>query len=530
MKYTSYSVLRIAASYLISIIAALGLGFWMATNRRVELILLPVLDILQSVPVVGFFPVAIAIFIAIFNGERIGVELASIFLIFTSQAWNIIFGVYESIKVLPKDMKRMILAFNIKGFIAFRRIYLPHTIPSLVYNSMISWSNSWFFLMASEVFAIGAKQFELPGVGSFIWKASERGDIVAIISGLLAIAITGFAMSIFIWEPLSSWSKKFSLQMLPYTEEKPENFVLSQFKDFFYSIIRKPLRYEEAFKKGAMLQEKILAAADRVLSSEAFLRFLHFLRLIVKIAITALALAISFKLISVAINLFRNPFPEEAKNIPLYLSYSFARLFLAYLLCLFFTFAISFAYYFSKESVAELMLTFFRILASIPGTVLQPILLAWLAIRGIYNPLHFTSILVLFSTMLWYMIFPVAARIKTIPREIKEPFKLFSRSNLFTLKKLVIPASFPGLVTGSFAAWGAGWNALVVAEFSYFNKTRYHVEGIGYLIDYSAYINANSVLMTLSLATLVIVIIVLNKIIWQRLYDYAEERFPLDID
>lgn len=528
--YTSYSVLRIAASYILSFISALGFGFLMANNRRAERILLPILDILQSVPVVGFFPAAIGIFVAIFKGERIGIELASIFLIFTSQAWNMIFGVYESLKVIPKDIKRLMNAYNISGATAFLKVYLPATIPSLVLNSMASWANSWFFLMSSEVFAIGASQFKLPGIGYFLWISSEQGDIESIILGFLSIMITVVAMSIFIWEPLTAWSRKFSFQMLPYTEEKQENIVLSKIKDFFNLLNPARQRYENILLSENLVSKFLHFSQKLRDKNQLFKRLKRALALFLKIAAFSFLIYMAYIVIRFLIYLFTQPFPEEAFSLPVYLWFSLVRLLVTYVICLLITIIFAYIIYFSSQKTSEWLMTTTRILASVPGTVLQPIAIAWLLKLNVKNPIPLTSIIVLLSTMIWYMIFPVVARILVIPKELKEPVHLFSRSRRFILRKLVLPAAFPGFVTGSFAAFGAGWNALVVAEFSVFNGKAYSAKGIGYLIDYAAYVKGDTVLLSICLIALVIVIIVLNKLVWQKLYDYAEERFPIDID
>lgn len=529
-QYMSFSILRIAASYIFSLLAAVILGFSMANNRRVERFLLPVLDILQSVPVVGFFPAAIGIFVALFKGERLGIELASIFLIFTSQAWNMIFGVYESLKVLPKDIKRLLKAYNVKGWLALKKVYIPATIPSLVFNSNVSWGNSWFFLMSSEVFAIGARQFKLPGIGYILWDASEKGDAFGIMAGFLAIIITVVAMSMFVWEPLTSWSKKFSFQMVPYEEEKPENIVLSKFKDF-YQII-KPLsrnfeqRLKERVQKTTFL-EKLFQSVSKLVTKKGVKKaFLLFLRLF-GIALLAYLL---YVLINFFVFLFSQPFPAEAKSIPLFTIYSFLRLLIVYVFCLIILLAIFIFIYYASQRATDTLLTVFRILSSVPGTALKPLLLSLAVSYSLKNSTEIVAFFVLFSTMFWYIVFPPVSRIIVLPRELKEPVELFSRSKIFTLKKLILPASFPGLVTGSLAAFGAGWNALVVAEFSIFRHEIYKVNGIGYLIDYAAILKGDTVLLSLCLTFMVVVIILLNNFVWQRLYDYAEKKYTLDLE
>lgn len=528
--YTAYSFLRIAASYVFSFISALSLGFWMARNKRVERILLPILDILQSVPVVGFFPAAIGIFVALFRGERIGIELASIFLIFTSQAWNMIFGVYESLKVLPKDIDRLLKAYNVTGWLAFRKVYFPATIPSLIFNSNVSWGNSWFFLMSSEVFAIGAREFKLPGIGYIIWISSEKGDYLGVLAALLVIILTVLGMSIFIWEPLTSWSKKFSFQMLPFGEEKPENYILSKFRDLVQLISPIGRTFEERLRVQIQKTSYLDILVQKISSAVAWKRVKKYLILLFKLIVFAFLIYLTFLLLRLAFFIFTNPLPKESGLIPFYIVLSFLRLTAVLFLAFILVSLISVLLYFGSTRLSEALLTTFRILSAVPGTALKPLILSLVIKYDIPKGIELTAFFVLFSTMFWYLIFPPASRILLIPKELKEPIHLFSNSKFFILRKLILPASFPGLVTGAFAAFGGGWNALVVAEFSIFNRKVYSVPGIGYLIDYAAIIKGDTLLLTLCLSAMVTVIILLNKLVWQRLYDYAEERFSLEMD
>lgn len=524
--YTLLSLSRIAASYAISLITALIIGFKMATSRRFEKIMLPLLDILQSVPVVGFFPAAIAVFVALFNGERIGIELASIFLIFTSLAWNMIFGVYESIKTIPKDIRRLTLALDLKGSLALRKVYLPATIPSLVYNSIVSWANGWFFLMASEVFAIGARRFELPGLGYYLWKASEAGRPYDIMLGLLMLVVVVTAMSLFVWEPLSDWARKFSYQMLPYAEERPVNFILSRIRDITLAI-----KLNRAYPAMSSIAESIFDAIYRFFAHEKnFIGLVKkFLSMAVKIAALAATAIALYQTARFFVDLFSRPLPAESVLILPAIVISFLRLLVTYLLCLGVLFFIILILYF-YPSTGGWLLSILRVLSSIPGTALQPIILSLFIRYSSGNPIAITSIFVLFSTMIWYLIFPVAGRVSIIPREFKEPVTLFSRKKLFILRKLIFPAAFPGFITGSLAAFGAGWNALVVAEFSVFNGRVYQTFGIGSLIDRAAYIEGDMALLTLCLTALVLTIIILNKAVWQPLYDMAEKKYTLEVD
>src|SRR5881397_1327154 len=207
-----YSVGRMLAAYLLSLVFAIAYGTTMAMNRKAAVIMLPLLDILQSIPILGFFPAALVFFVAAFQGHPIGLEIAVVFLIFTSMAWNMAFGVYESITTIPEDLKDAAASFAVRDWLRLRRLVLPATVPKLVYNSMLSWSNGWFFLVASEIFTAFGATYSRPGLGAFIADRGDVGDIPGIILGLAVLAGVVLALDALMWRPLSVWSERFRIE------------------------------------------------------------------------------------------------------------------------------------------------------------------------------------------------------------------------------------------------------------------------------------------------------------------------------
>jgi NitT/TauT family transport system permease protein len=524
--YALMSVGRIFAAYILSLVFALSMGFAAATNRRARAILLPAIDILQSVPVVGFFPVAISVFIALFHGERLGIELASIFLIFTSQAWNMAFGVYESIITIPKDIIRLAQAYGVSGSLAALRIYLPATIPNLVYNSMVSWANSWFFLMSSEVFAIGVARYELPGLGYYLFQASQKGNVFATVLGLVVLFFVVLFMEVFIWRPLTQWSRRYTYQMIPFEEEERSTPVLSFLIDVTQTLrldrVAAPLRAYAA--SLVTLGYHVTRALHEKLS---LLRVL--LKTAVRIALFALLVYLGALLARFAIWLFSQPWPVEAHTIPTSLALSIVRLFGVYCLAAATTVVLAYLIYFHPR-FGEFVLAVSKVMASIPGTATIPLFLVILFRFETPYRLEIASAFVLFSTMIWYILFPVAGQVTNIPRELRESVESLVSSRSMILRRLVLPAAFPGFVTGSLAAWGAGWNALVVSEYIFFRGKVLSVRGIGALIDRAAYEKGDTVLLSLCLLAMIVTIILSNRLVWQPLYELASRKYSLEVD
>ncbi|MCP8320750.1 MAG: ABC transporter permease subunit, partial [archaeon] len=207
--YTLSSLIRILIAFLISLAFAIPYGIIAARKARAEKILIPILDILQSVPILGFFPAAVFFFIALFGGSWLGVEFAAIFLIFTSMAWNLTFAVYEQVSSIPKDIEEASESFGVKGLMKIRRLYIPATIPKLVYNGIMSWAGGWYFLVAAEIISLGSKTYILPGIGSFLASSAYKGDFGNAFLGLGALITTILLIDIFVWRPLEAYANRF---------------------------------------------------------------------------------------------------------------------------------------------------------------------------------------------------------------------------------------------------------------------------------------------------------------------------------
>ena len=203
------SVYRMFAALGLSFAAAILIGITAARKPLASKIIIPIIDILQSVPILGFFPAAIAFFITLFNGSSIGIELAAIFLIFTSMAWNMIFSVYESVLSIPSELLETTYAYRANPFLQLRRLYLPASIPKLIYNSIMSWAGGWYFLTAAEIISLGSKTFTLPGLGSLLGNSVSSGQYVQAIVALATLILIIMLTDFFFWRPLESYAKRF---------------------------------------------------------------------------------------------------------------------------------------------------------------------------------------------------------------------------------------------------------------------------------------------------------------------------------
>jgi NitT/TauT family transport system permease protein len=202
----------------LALIFSIVYGLLAARGRAWERVMMPAIDVAQSVPVIGFFPAAIYFFVALAHGSRFGVEMAAVFLIFTSQAWNMAIGVFESVRTLPNDSLEALSAFGATGWLRLKRLLLPACVPKLVYNSILSWVAGWYYLIACEIIAVGPAHYELPGLGSFLMKSADKGRTGELIAGLLTLLAIIILMDGIVWQPLSEWAEKFRYEFAASSE------------------------------------------------------------------------------------------------------------------------------------------------------------------------------------------------------------------------------------------------------------------------------------------------------------------------
>ncbi|MEM2925718.1 MAG: ABC transporter permease subunit [Methanocellales archaeon] len=501
-------------AYLISLVFSISYGYLAATNKRAEKVMLPVLDVLQSVPVLGFFPAAVLFFISLFQGSIIGVELAAIFLIFTGQAWNMAFGVYESITTIPKDLNDAVDSFGVIGIRKFAKLIFPACIPKLVYNSIMSWAGGWYFLIACEIITTGSDSYKLPGLGSFLMESSIKGDLNALLIGLAILIFIIVILDLFIWRPLSIWSENFKYEYTGVSGRKtsasPLLSMISRISYYWLQIL-----------------EAIGSLSTQI--SRAISRHKGVLR-VVRISVYFLFLAIVMSAIGYAalklLPAFTEPFPRDAYLIPQAILFSMARLLVAYFLCLSWTLPI--AVLIAKHERASKYLTpVIEIAASIPAVALFP-LIVLLLIR-FTGTMDIPAIILILTGMQWYLLFNLIAGVKSIPADIEEATRSFGVKQWLYWKRILLPGIYPSFITGSITAWGGGWNALIVSEFVVFGGQTYYAFGIGYLLSRSTFIDPDPRMIIISVIGMIITIFLVNKFIWRSLYKKAELRYKIEM-
>lgn len=522
--YAFCSFYRMLAAYIIALLFSVIYGMGAARGGAYERIMIPAIDIAQSVPVVGFFPAAVYFFVALAHGSRLGVEMAAVFLIFTSQAWNMALGVYEAVKTIPGDSAEALDAFGARGWLKFKRLLLPACVPKLVYNSILSWVAGWYFLIACEIITVGPASYRLPGLGSFLWEAAEKGRTFDLVAGLLTLLAIIVAMDMIVWQPLSTWAEKFRYEFAA-SSGAVESLGMFDALSGVGPAITRALR--SILVPPLRLIGRVMRAAPRreLLSPEQSRRAGEIFRFFVIGSIVIFfAWAVGRGLIAL-IRTLSQPWPSDVRLIPQAMLASTLRMIIAYAISLAWTVPVALA---ASESPRfnRILSPVAEIVGAMPATALFPVIVVF--VIQVTGGMNLASILLILTGMQWYLLFNLLAGINQVPEDLKEAARAFGLSRYATWRKLILPAVTPSLITGSITAWGGGWNALILSEYFVYQQHTYQVIGLGALLDAATYQTGNGVMILLSLLSMILVVLLLNRLMWRRLYNIATERYRLD--
>lgn len=523
--FAAFSTTRMVIAYLFSLVFALAYGYTAATNKRASVVMLPVLDVLQSIPILGFFPAAL-VFFGASRGNALGSEFAVVFLIFTSMAWNIAFGVYESLTTIPQDLESAAAAFGLTGWLRFRLLAFPATIPKLVYNSILSWTNGWFFLVASEIFQAGDQTLERPGLGAFIAVAGQNGDTPSILAGIAVLAAVVLALDIFVWKPLGVWSERFRMETVsgheilrvpgPY-----ERFRwLPRLPTLRRTLIARLRPAAAVYHRASVRVEQAYRAHPKIL------RYLRIVDLAMFLVIFAIVVANG---VVGLVQLFLHPLPPRATLIPGAALDSFLRLLAAYGVALGWTIPTAIVLG-DNEKVSRFLTPVFEVVASLPATALLPLIVgvSILVASSLGAAAQLAAVLIALYSMQWYLLFNLIAGIRSIPDDLKEAARSFGLRGWVYWKRVMLPGMTPSLLTGSITAWGAGWNALIVSEYIKYAHRTYQVPGLGSLLNEATFPIQESEMLLLTILAMVVIVLTMNKLLWRPLFNRATKRYRLE--
>ncbi|HKV90563.1 MAG TPA: ABC transporter permease subunit [Thermoplasmata archaeon] len=521
-----YSFARMLAAYLLALGFALVYGYVAASNRVGERVMIPILDVLQSVPILGFFPFALGFFVVLTPHSWIGPNLASIFLIFTSMSWNMVFGVYESLKAFPAELKESADAFGVHGLQRIRQLVIPATVNRLVYNSVLSWTAGWYFLVLAEIFSTGSAGVTLPGVGSYLATAASSGDTNAFLAAFVLLIALIALMDAFVWRPLGRTAEKYRYDTAPSGEQ--------EFGE--KSGTARPLRRAATFvARGVVTRVERISTplatfASRTASAapKPGPKTRSAARYVALGVVLILGWLILIAVGVVVFHVATGPISSETRaqllTIPLALGLSGARLLAAYLVSV--AIALPLAVTLVRRPRAyRVGLPIVEVIASFPATALFPVfivgLVPYLGFEGV-------SIFLLVTGMEWYLFFNILSGVRAIPPDLDEAARAFGLTRWQYYRRLLLPAILPAFITGSITAFGGGWNTLIVAEYFSTQSTPFRLTGIGELIDIGNNTPGGIPLMVGALFAMVATVVALNELFWKPRYRHAVEKYKID--
>ena len=514
-KYAMFSVLRIAIAYFVSLIFAVIYGYIAAYHARAERFMVPLLDTLQSIPVLSFLPGVMISMVALFPTRQLGIELGSILLIFTGQVWNMAFSFYSSLKSIPQEMHEAAQVYRWSWWQRFVQMELPYSAIGLIWNSMMSVAGGWFFLIACEMFVLGNRDLRLPGLGSYLQTAANEGNTRAILWGLAVMVGVIILIDQLIWRPVIAWAQKFKFEQVEAAEEahSPVLDLLKRSKIL-------PLIAAAAIHPARERLDLYFARRQALASAGKSHRRSKWGGWIL-VAVLLVGIAYACMRMLALVGSLSGP---DVRGIFAGAGATFLRVELTLALAGLWTIPVGVIVGLNPR-LSAVAQPIAQIAASVPATALFPIILLMLIRAG--GGLGVGSIVLLLLGTQWYILFNVIAGASAIPTDLKEVCSVYRFPRWERWRTLLLPAIFPYLITGFVTASGGAWNASIVAEYFRFRGQTFSVTGLGAVISRAT--DAGNFPMLLGATILMAAMVVtVNRFLWRRLYRLASTRFSLE--
>jgi NitT/TauT family transport system permease protein len=521
-EYALRTTLRMFAAILASLLFTFVVATLAAKSRKAELVIIPALDILQSVPVLGFLTFTVVFFMGLFPGSQLGAECAAIFAVFTSQAWNMTFSFYQSLRTIPEDLDEVCRQFRLSAWLRFWRLDVPFAAPGLIWNTMMSMSGAWFFVVASEAIMVGDTTLKLPGIGSWIALAIDQKNIQAVVLAVVTMGIVILAYDQLVFRPIVAWADKFRFEQTA-AQQRPQSWL--------YDLIRRAQlinRISENLTRASQslrYRSALPPAVGRTFSARLWTLSgrLH----LGKIGDTAWLIIV---LVGTAYAAWLvTDYVRQSLGIQDILTA--VGLGLLTLLRVVILIALASAIWVPigvwiglRPWAAERAQPIAQFLAAFPANVLFPIAVVGIVTLGL-DPNIWLSPLMVLGTQ-WYILFNVVAGASAFPTDLREASTVYRLRNWQWWREVILPGIFPYYVTGALTASGGSWNASIVAEVASWGDTKLEAAGLGAYIA-TATEKGDFPQVVLGIAIMSVMVVTFNRLVWRPLYRLAERRFRL---
>ena len=515
--YAARSLLRMFVALFFAYTFSLGYAYVAARNRRARRVMIPALDILQSVPVLGFLAVTVTFFLALFPGSELGLEAASVFAVFTSQAWNITFSFYHSLVTQSGELDEASRLMGLSRWKRFWSIDVPGGAIGLVWNGMMSFGGSWFFLTASELIIVGGHRYTLPGVGSYVGVAVEQGQLGHVVWGIVTMIVMILAVNVVFWRPLVAYVERFRLEQTE-SSQKPRSVVLDALRRSSWPVLAGRTRRAIA-EPVNQLMGAATGIDDRSLVSHAARRRAA------DVAFAAVVAAVlGFGLYSMLAYIAAG---QQGLGV---LGQAFGLGFLTFLRVAVVV-AVSSVIWVPvgvwigfNPRVAQYLQPVAQVFACFPANFIFPFAIVLFLDIGL--SLNYGSILLMALGTQWYILFNVIAGASAVPSDMREAMDNLAVHGRERWRRMILPAVFPAYVTGAITAAGGAWNASIVAEIVIYNRHVLVARGLGSFISQATASN-NFHEIIAGILVMAVYVTGLNALLWRRLYSIAESKYAL---
>jgi NitT/TauT family transport system permease protein len=511
--YAARTTLRMFTALALSLLFTFTYATWAAKSRRAERLLVPILDILQSVPILGFISVTIVFFMSLVPGRVLGAELVAIFAIFTSQAWNMAFSFYQSLRTVPDELHEVAESFHLTPWMRFWQLEVPFALPALIWNVMMSMSGSWFFVVASEAFTVGHTTIALPGVGSFIALAIAQGNLRAIGWAIATMLVVILAYDQLVFRPLIVWSERFRFDQEQGGLDS-ESWALtmlqrSRILGVLYALFFAIVRMTSRVRVKAPLPSAAVRAQTR---RRGDLLFFAIVVLLVSLAVWRIArMLVGETSLHEALGVAGLAFITMLRVMALIALASLVWVPVGIWVGL-------------RPRATQIVQPVAQFLAAFPANLLFPVVVLGI-VSWKLNPDIWLSPLMILGTQ-WYILFNVIAGASAMPVELRYAAQNFSVRGWLWWRKVALPGILPYYVTGAITASGGSWNAAIVAELASWRNVEVKAHGIGaYIAEATTAGDFHRII--LGIATMSLVVVIINRVFWRPLYYYAERKYRL---
>ena len=513
--YALRTTMRMLLAIVCSIVFTFIYAALAAKSRRAEMVLIPLLDILQSVPILGFLTFTVVFFMNLFPGNVLGAELACVFAIFTSQAWNMTFSMYQSMRNVPKDLEEATQSFHLSGWQRFWRLDVPFAMPGLIWNTMMSMSGGWFFVVASEAITVGNTTVTLPGIGSYVALGIEKQDLAAIGYAILTMLLVIIAYDQLLFRPIVAWADKFRFEQTA-SGNPPTSWMLDLFRRTraLRALTLPFAAVNRAFSNLRINWPVGLQPATKSGSPSRAVDVIWFL--VIGIS-TGYAAYRAYEYLSASLG------PSD-----IFAAFGYGLLTLTRVIVLIALATLIWVpvgvWIGLRPKLAERVQPLAQFLAAFPANLAFPVFV-YLIVHYRLNANIWLSPLMILGTQ-WYILFNVIAGASAFPSDLREAASSLHLKGWRWWIKVVLPGIFPYYITGAITASGGSWNASIVAEVASWGTTHLTAAGLGAYIA-KATEAGDFPRVVLGIAVMCILVTLFNRLLWRPLYAFGERRLRL---